>query len=253
MAPLQTRDVAVGERPPTRRQFLLASSAAALASMVGACHRTQPAPAAPTEPGLTRARRDAMTPDSIIEDVEAGNARFRSGRMRSRDYRAEQRATAGGQYPEVVILSCIDSRGPAETILDLGIGDVFNSRVAGPVVSDDVLGSLEFACRIAGAKVVVVMGHTDCGAVKGAIDGGELGNLTGLVAKIRPAVQVTATRGPRTSKNADFVDAVARTHVGLTIASIRQQSSVLAELESHGALRMIGSLYDVRTGAVHVL
>src|SRR5262245_64722658 len=128
-----------------------------------------------------------MTPDEIIQLMKKGNERFRSGKPTTQNYLAQQRASAKGQYPAAVLLSCIDSRAPAETIMDLGIGDVFNARVAGNVANDDILGSMEFACQVAGAKVVLVMGHTACGAIKGAIDRVQLGNLTGLLAKVQPA------------------------------------------------------------------
>jgi carbonic anhydrase len=158
---------------------------------------------------MTKAQRDKLTPDQIIALMKQGNERFRKGGEPTPDYIAQQRATANDQHPAAVILSCIDSRAPAEIIMDLGIGDVFNSRVAGNISNDDILGSMEFACKAAGAKVVLVMGHTSCGAVKGAIDGVQLGNLTGLLAKIHPAVEATAFKGDRSSKNLAFVDAVA--------------------------------------------
>jgi carbonic anhydrase len=148
------------------------------------------------------------------------------------------------------LLTCIDSRAPTETILDLGIGDIFNSRVAGNVENVDILGSMEFACKLAGAKVVLVMGHTSCGAIKGAIDNAELGNLTELLAKIKPAVAVTTYTGDRTSRNHAFVDAVARTNVDITIANIRKGSSVLTELESNGTIKMTGAMYNLETGVV---
>ncbi len=199
---------------------------------------------------LTQAQRDAMTPASIIEQMKRGNLRFRKGEKLQRDTLAEQRSSAKGQYPAAVVLSCIDSRAPAERILDLGIGDVFNARVAGNIANDDILGSLEFACKLAGAKVVRVMGHTACGAIKGAIDNAELGNLTGLLAKIKPAVEATAYSGERTAKNYAFVDLVAKKNVELTIAEIRKRSPVLAELESKGSIRIVGAMYDIATGAV---
>ncbi len=200
---------------------------------------------------LTHAQRDRMTPDEIIAIMKRGNARFMRGEKEPRNLLAQQRASAKGQYPAAVILSCIDSRAPAERILDLGIGDVFNARVAGNIANDDILGSLEFACKLAGAKVVVVMGHTACGAIKGAIDNAELGNLTGLLAKIKPAVAATAYDGERTATNYAFVDRVAKTNVEMTITDIRKRSAVLAELETGGRLRIVGSMYDLQTGAVH--
>ena len=151
-----------------------------------------------------------MTAEQIIATMQQGNDRFRTGKEKPHNYLAQQKARATGQYPAAVILSCIDARAPAETIMDLGIGDVFNARVAGNIANDDSLGSLEFACKLAGAKVVLVMGHTACGAIKGAIDQAELGHLTGLLAKIRPAVEATRYEGERSAKNDGFVDAVAR-------------------------------------------
>src|SRR5215472_14989111 len=157
---------------------------------------------------LSKAQRDSMSPEQILQAMKKGNDRFRKGRRETRDFLAQQRVTAKGQYPAAILLSCIDSRAPAETIMDLGIGDIFNARVAGNIANEDILGSMEFACKVAGAKVVLVMGHTACGAIKGAIDRVQLGNLTGLLAKIRPAVKATAFEGERSSKNYAFVDAV---------------------------------------------
>src|SRR5215475_14080176 len=181
---------------------------------------------------LTKVQRDKMTPEQIIEIMKQGNERFRRGERKNRNYLREQKASAKGQHPAAVLLSCIDSRAPAEVIMDLGIGDIFNCRVAGNVENDDILGSMEFACKLAGAKVVLVMGHTACGAVKGAIADAELGNLTQLLGKIRPAVQATSYSGERSANNYGFVDAVARKNVEMTVAAIRRDSSVLAELEA---------------------
>jgi carbonic anhydrase len=202
---------------------------------------------------LTKAKRDALTPDEIIELMKQGNARFRSGQMQKRDFLAQKRASTAGQYPAAVILSCIDSRAPAEIILDAGIGDTFNARVAGNVANPDILGSLEFACAVAGAKVVLVMGHTSCGAIKGAIDNVQLGNLTGLLDKIKPAVEATQYTGERSSKNLDFVDAVARTNVQQTITAIRNGSPTLHDLESKGQIRIVGAMYELKGGEVKFL
>jgi carbonic anhydrase len=191
-----------------------------------------------------------MTPDEILAKLKRGNKNFSKGLMTARNYRNEQKTTAKGQFPAAVILSCIDSRAPAEVIMDLGIGDIFNVRVAGNIANEDILGSMEFACKVAGAKVVLVMGHTACGAIKGAIDNVELGNLTGLLAKIKPAVKATIFKGDQSSKNAAFVDAVAQKNVELTIGDIRKQSAVLAELESKGAIKIAGSMYNLETGIV---
>ncbi|WP_243050160.1 carbonic anhydrase family protein [Dyella sp. RRB7] len=199
---------------------------------------------------LTKAQRDKMTPDQIIDVAKAGNERFRAGKTDTHDYLAQKRASASGQYPAAVILSCIDSRAPAEIILDTGIGDTFNARVAGNIASDDVLGSLEFACALAGSKVVLVMGHTACGAIKGAIDNAKLGNLTGLLDKIKPAVAATQYSGERTSKNNAFVDAVATTNVRLTMDEIRRRSEVLAGLEKDGKIKIVGAMYHLVGGEV---
>lgn len=199
---------------------------------------------------LTKEQRAKMTPEDIIAAMKRGNERFRRGERKDRNYLKEQKASAKGQYPAAVILSCIDSRAPAEVILDLGIGDVFNARVAGNIQNDDILGSMEFACKVAGAKVVLVMGHTACGAIKGAIDNVQLGNLTGLLAKIRPAVEATPFAGDRSSKNASFVDAVARKNVELTMQQIAEKSGVLRELQTSHALLITGAMYNIETAAV---
>lgn len=207
-------------------------------------------------PGLARAaalskeQRDAMTPDQVIAMLKEGNERFRAGKLDTHDYLAQKRSSTGGQYPAAVILSCIDSRAPAEIILDAGIGDTFNARVAGNIANDDLLGSLEFACALAGAKVVLVMGHTGCGAIKGAIDHAKLGNLTGLLDKIKPAVEATSFDGERSSKNDAFVDAVAATNVRYTMDEIRRRSAVLADLEKSGKIRIAGSMYHLAGGKV---
>ena len=199
---------------------------------------------------LTREQRDKMTPDEIIDMMRKGSARFRRGEGATRNYLAEQRAAASGQFPAAVVLSCIDSRAPAEVVMDLGIGDVFNARVAGNIANEDILGSMEYACKVVGAKVVLVMGHTACGAIKGAIDHVELGNLTGLLAKIRPAVKATQFDGERTSKNAAFVDAVARKNVELTMAHIRAMSAVLRDLEKKDRIDIAGAMYDVKSASM---
>jgi carbonic anhydrase len=202
---------------------------------------------------LTKEQRDKLTPAEVIEQMKAGNERFRTGKPRHRDLMREARATAKGQYPAAIVFSCVDSRAPAELILDYGIGDIFSGRVAGNVADEDILGSMEFACKVTGSKVVLVMGHTACGAIKGAIDDVKLGNLTALLAKIRPAVEATQYSGERTAKNYAFVDAVARKNVSLTIAKIREQSPVLRELESSGSIKIAGSMYNLETGGVDFL
>ncbi len=202
---------------------------------------------------LTKEQRDKMSPNEILQQMKAGNERFRSGSPQHRDLMGEAKATAKGQYPAAIVFSCIDSRAPVELILDFGIGDIFSGRVAGNIADEDILGSMEFACKAAGSKVVLVMGHTACGAIKGAIDGVQLGNLTALLAKIRPAVEATHYTGDRSAKNYAFVDAVARTNVSLTIANIREKSPVLRDLESSGNIKIAGSMYNLETRAVEFL
>jgi carbonic anhydrase len=234
----------------SRRAFVRAAGLAGGAALVSSALPARIAWAA----ALTKAQRDRMTPDEIIQAMKNGNERFRKGqRTRQQDYLAQQKASAKGQYPAAVILSCIDSRAPAEMIMDLGIGDVFNARVAGNIANDDILGSMEFACQVAGAKVILVMGHTACGAIKGAIDRVELGNLTGLLTKIRPAVEATAYQGERSAKNYGFVDAVARKNVELTAAEIPKRSAVIAALEGKGAVKIAGAMYDLESGAVEFM
>jgi carbonic anhydrase len=232
-----------------RRAFLRAAGMAGAVGLVGSTLPSRIAWAA----ALTKAERDRMTPDEIIQLMKKGNERFRMGRKTTQDYLAQQRASAKGQYPAAVLLSCIDSRAPAETIMDLGIGDVFNTRVAGNIANDDILGSMEFACKIAGAKVVLVMGHTACGAIKGAIDRAQLGNLTGLLAKIQPAVDATSYQGERSAKNYAFVDAVARKNVELTMAEIHRRSAVIAELETAGTVKIAGAMYNLESAVVDFL
>jgi len=229
-----------------RRDFLKAVGAAAALGLTGGVLL----PGSAHADALTQAQRDKMTPEQIIEAMKEGNQRFRRGERKNRNYLREQKASAKGQYPAAVILSCIDSRASAETIMDLAIGDVFNARVAGNIANDDILGSMEFACAVAGAKVVLVMGHTACGAIKGAIDDVQLGNLTGLLAKIQPAVKATAYQGERSAKNSAFVDAVARRNVELTMENIRKGSAVLDELKAKGAINIVGAMYDIASAKV---
>jgi carbonic anhydrase len=229
-----------------RRSFLKASGAITAIAFVGTGALSSIAYA----DALTKVQRDKLSPDDILALMKKGNKRFYTGKREDHNFLAQQRASAKGQYPAAVLLTCIDSRASAETILDLRIGDIFNSRVAGNVENSDILGSMEFACKLSGAKVVMVMGHTGCGAIKGAIDNAELGNLTGLLAKIKPAVAATTYTGERTSKNYAYVDAVARKNVEITMADIRKDSPVLAEMESNGAIKIAGAMYNLETGIV---
>jgi carbonic anhydrase len=228
-----------------------------LGTALGTCAIVHAAPLfAQVTPGsgaLTKERRDRMTPGQVIEELKKGNERFRTGKMLPHDYRDQQRASAAGQYPAAVVLGCVDSRAPAEVVFDVGIGDTFNARIAGNVVNDDMLGSMEFACAAAGAKVVLLFGHTACGAIKGAIDDVEMGNLTGLLARIKPAITATTFNGEKSSKNAAYIDAVARTNVRLGIDNVRRRSPVLADLEKKGSIQIAGAMYDLASGMTEFL
>jgi len=213
---------------------------------------TTAANATPT-PARTPEAQAKMTPQQAVDKLRAGNARFVAGQLRVRNLQAEVRATATGQYPFAVILSCVDSRQSVELLFDQGIGDVFNARVAGNVLSDDILGSLEFACKLSGSKLILVLGHSNCGAVKGAVDGAELGKLTGLLEKIKPAAaQVPESVLPRTSKNDEFVQKVAEANVRLVMQQIRDQSPILREMFDAGTIGLEGGMYDLATGIVHL-
>jgi carbonic anhydrase len=221
---------------------------------IGACAATPmirfPLQLAQGTGSLTKEERDRMTPAQVIEELKKGNERFRTRKMAPRDYIAEKRSSAAGQYPAAMILGCVDSRVPAEIIFDVGIGDTFNGRIAGNVVNDDLLGSMEFACALSGAKLVLVLGHTACGAIKGAIDDAVLGNLTGLLARIKPAIPETKFEGEKSSKNPAYVDAVARTNVTLALENIRRRSPVLADLEKKGSIQITGAMYNLANGMV---
>ena len=199
--------------------------------------------------------QSATTPSQAIEMLKQGNVRFTSGSTTSRDYQSQVSQTAGGQYPIAAVVSCIDSRIPTEIVFDQGIGDIFNARIAGNFVNEDILGSLEFACKVAGAKAIVVMGHTSCGAIKGACDKAELGNLTQMLEKIMPAVDAihTPEGSDRSSANAKFVDAVAAKNVELTLAKIKENSPVLEEMIEANEIEIVGAMYDVASGKVSFL
>lgn len=197
-------------------------------------------------------RLQSVTGDEALQLLKEGNKRFLDHQFLHRDFEAERQETSGGQFPFAVILSCIDSRLPTEIIFDQGIGDIFNIRIAGNVVNEDVLGSLEFSCKLAGAKLILVLGHTSCGAVKGACDQVELGKLTGLLEKIEPAVKAVKTPPAvlRDSSNIDFVNEVARKNVSLTMENILNQSSILKEMIESNDVKMTGAMYNIETGMV---
>jgi carbonic anhydrase len=192
-----------------------------------------------------------MTPEKAVKMLKEGNKRFVSDEMINRDLLAQVEQTSTGQYPFAAVVSCIDSRIPTEIVFDQGVGDIFNARIAGNFVNDDILGSLEFACKVAGSKTIVVMGHTECGAVKGACDNVKLGNLTGMLDKIQPAIDaVTDIKENRNSSNKEFVQKVADMNVELTIEKIKSDSPVLKEMYDNGEISIVGAMYDVHSGEV---
>ena len=200
---------------------------------------------------LTKEEQSKITPQIALELLEKGNKRFTGKRMEDRQLLEQVKQTSIGQYPFAVVLSCIDSRVPAELVFDQGVGDIFSCRVAGNVVNKDVLGSMEFACKLAGSKLIMVLGHTSCGAVKGACDGAEMGNLTHLLEKIKPAINAeTDTKENRNSGNINFVDKVAELNVHHVIEQIREKSPILDEMISNGEIGIAGGMYDVKSGQV---
>ena len=200
---------------------------------------------------LTQEAQAAITPAKALEMLKEGNKRFVSNKMRKRDLMAQVKKTGKGQFPFAAIVSCLDSRTQPEYVFDQGIGDIFVARVAGNFVNDDILGSLEFATKLAGAKLIVVLGHTECGAVRGACDRAQLGLLTATLANINPAVDaVQGEYKPRTSQNEKFVQAVTEKNVKLSMQKLRTRSNVLREMIDKGEIGLVGAMYDVSTGRV---
>lgn len=201
----------------------------------------------------TKETQATMTPEKALQFLKEGNQRFQNNLKANRNLLEQVNDTSDGQFPFATILSCIDSRVSAELVFDQGLGDVFSIRIAGNFVNEDILGSMEFGCKLAGTKLVVVLGHTSCGAIKGACDHARLGNLTALINKIEPAV--AAVKEPkdesiRNSKNLEFVDAVSAKNVEITIENIRERSRVLADMENNGEIKVVGAMYDISNGEV---
>ena len=200
---------------------------------------------------LTAEEQRKLSPDDVLQSLKEGNKRFASGSLTLRDHSKQIRDAVNGQYPKAIILSCIDSRVPVEDVFDKGIGDLFVARVAGNVVNEDILGSMEFSCRLAGAKLVLVIGHEYCGAIKGAIDNVQLGNLSGLLQKVSPAIHSCAHyKGEKTSKNPEFVDLVIQENIKQMVRNIRIQSPILNEMERLGEIKIAGAYYDMDNGIV---
>ena len=200
---------------------------------------------------ITKEMRDSLTPLQALDLLKDGNKRFMNNLKVNRNLLQQVNETAAGQYPFAFILSCIDSRTSAELIFDQGLGDILSCRIAGNVLNDDILGSMEFACKVAGAKAIVVLGHTKCGAVKGACDHVEMGNLTNLLSKLQPAVYAEKTiTGKRNSSNDEFVEKVATLNVKMAMQQIHEKSTILNDMIARGEIAMIGGMYDVETGMV---
>ena len=202
----------------------------------------------------TKDTQAAITPQISLQTLKEGNQRFQNNLKTNRNLLEQVNDTSKGQFPFATILSCIDSRVSAELVFDQGIGDIFSVRIAGNFVNKDILGSMEFACKLAGTKLIVVLGHTACGAVKGACDGAELGNLTAMLDNIKPAVNAVLEPKEadlRNSSNIEFVNNVAEKNVNLTIDRILEESPILAEMNNNGEIKIVGAMYDIHTGAVN--
>lgn len=198
----------------------------------------------------TRESQHAKTPADVLARLKAGNERLVTGNIVQCDLMRQVKDTASGQAPLAAIVGCIDSRVPPELVFDQKIGDIFCARVAGNFVNTDIIGSLEFATVLSGARAIVVLGHSSCGAIKGAVDNAKLGNLTATLANIRPAVKATKTSGERNSKNAAFVEAVAEKNVRMTVAALNKRSPAMRKLVERGDLKIVGAMHDIATGKV---
>ncbi len=199
---------------------------------------------------LTKSQQEKLTPGEVLKRLKAGNKRFMSNESTVRDHKVQIRKAVRGQYPKAIILSCVDSRVPVEDVFDQGIGDIFVARVAGNVINEDILGSMEYAAKVAGVKLVLVLGHQSCGAVKSAVDDVKLGNITGLLKKIKPAINMTKEKKDRSSKNYSYVAKVCKNNVLHNISRIRKESKVLLDLEKQGKIKITGAVYEMESGKV---
>jgi carbonic anhydrase len=232
-----------------RKNLLQISIILSLAGIISSCHH-QPESKSINKV-LTAKEQQALTPDSVIQILKEGNKRFVKNDLTERDHSAMVRDAAKGQYPKAVVLSCLDSRVPVEDIFDRGIGDIFVARVAGNFVNEDILGSMEYGCKVSGAKLILVIGHESCGAIKASIDGVQLGNITAMLAKIKPAIDKSQEfKGKRSSKNDDYVEYIAKSNVLNTIETIKTQSPILKEMADKGQIKIIGAYYNLHTGEV---
>ena len=224
----------------------LAAVALAVGLFATGCATTPHAP-----PPTSKTQQSAITPAQALKQLQSGNDRFVAGKPLHRDWSKQRALTAAGQYPFAVVLSCIDSRVSSEIIFDQGFGDIFNARIAGNVLDDEILGSMEFACKVAGAKLITVVGHSHCGAVKGSCNGAQLGHLTGLLDKIQPSVAEAKQKIPSVAvTDGKFIETVAELNVQHVLQQIREQSPVLRELIDSGQVALVGGIYDLDSGKV---
>lgn len=231
----------------SRRHFFYSTVAATAVTMAGA-------PARATSCAVpTRERQAELSPQGVVDELMAGNRRFVAGNMRNCDLAAQVRHTAQGQFPIAAVVGCIDSRVPPELVFDQHIGDIFAARIAGNFVNTDIIGSLEFACRVAGAKAVVVLGHTECGAIKGTIDQVELGNLTQMLTRIEPAVQAVGPVAVRSSSDKGYVQRVADMNVALAVEQLLAESAVLSDMVAADELVVVGAMHDIATGEIRLI
>ena len=247
---------------PMNFQFRLLTSLM-LATFIFSCGAQEPAVTAEPVPQeedqglvedvLTADEQAALSPDEVVNILKEGNERFLKNDLTRRNHSEQVRKSTLAQYPKAIVLSCVDSRVPVEDVFDRGIGDIFVARVAGNFVNEDILGSMEFATKVAGAKLVLVMGHEHCGAVKSAIDDVKLGNITPMLSKIRPAVEAVDYAGDRTAKNQEFVHMVCETNVAKNIDRIRAESDILRDMEEKGEIKIVGAVYDMDNGKVVML
>jgi len=229
---------------------------------IGACKNEEPkkeevkTAVNSTVPGLitSAAELQALSPDTILQRLKNGNKRFTENNITARDHSKLVMATASAQYPKSVVLSCLDSRIPVEDVFDKGIGDMFVARNAGNIINDDVLGSMEFACKISGAKLILVMGHSGCGAIKAAIDDVKMGNMTSMLGKIKPAVRMAKDyKGEKSSKNAEYTNEVGRNNVLHSIELVKKKSPILRKMLESNQIKIVGAYYEIKTGKVSFL
>jgi carbonic anhydrase len=225
---------------------------AAIAVIIVAC---KPNSEAPLDSHVMNAEEQAkLTPDDVLKQFKEGNQRFQSGNETRRNHSEQVRKSAPGQFPKAMVLSCLDSRVPVEDVFDQGIGDVFVGRVAGNFVNEDLLGSMEFACKVAGAKLILVLGHQHCGAIKGAIDDAKLGNITAMLANLKPAVAASQNfEGEKKSSNPAFMKRVNENNIRLTLTKIREKSPILKEMEEKGQIKIIGAFYRLTDGTLEFI